>query len=213
MVTPEALISDFLDELSSEKATPGGGAVSGLCGALGAALVTMVANLTLGRKEFSAVDEKMSIILANTKSLQKTFSKLASDDMVVYEEYLAALRMPKSSVDERRIRNAALAVRSKLIVSVPFEVAKQSVALAALALDVVENGNPHAIMEAGSAVKLAVTAAQIASNNVRFNLHQIKDEVFEENILTRLDSMIRDIESIGAATDKILEIFEEFELR
>lgn len=206
---PEAWLGSFIDELASAKPTPGGGCVSGICGMLGAGLVSMVANLTLGCDGYSAVDKKMEKLLESAGRMGAVFSKLAKDDMVVYEEYLAAFRMPKSSAEERKIRNAALAVRSKLIVSVPFEVVKQSVSLAAIALDVLENGNAHAAMDAGAAVRLSLAAAEIAADNVRFNLSKLHGEVFRETILARLDTMIADIEAISAAADKILSDFRE----
>lgn len=199
----------FIDELASGKPTPGGGCVSGICGVLGAGLVSMVGNLTLGREEYCAVDKKMGKILESAKEMEAVFSKLAKDDMVVYEEYLAALRMPKSTAEEEKIRGAALSVRSKLIVSVPFEVVKQSVALAAIALDVLENGNPCAVMDAGAAVKLAHTAAKIAADNVCFNLRLLHDKYFAKKILTRLDTMLGDIEAIAATADKTLANFRE----
>ena len=201
----ERQIGAFLDELASGEPTPGGGCVSGLCGALGTALVSMGANLTVGRAEYEGVDEKMRKILENAGALLEIFSKLAKDDMVVFAEYLAAVRMPRATPEERCIRDAALSVRSKLIISVPLEVAKQSVTLAAIALDVQKHGNANAAMDAAAAVQLAFATAGISANNARFNLRYTKDERFAASVLDRLNTAMADIDGIVAASQKNLE--------
>ncbi len=201
MEVRETRIGVFLDELASGKPTPGSGCVAGLCGALGAALVSMVAGLTAGRERYADVDEKMRKILESAKTMLGTFSKLAEDDMVVYEEYMTALGMPKSTEAERDVRKRALSTRSKLIVSVPLDIAEQSVALGALALDALEHGNRNASMDAAAAVQLALVTAKIASNDVRFNLRGIKDAKFAKAVGGRLEIVMRDIAGIASTSE------------
>lgn len=200
----EKQIGVFLDELARGEPTPGCGCVSGLCGALGTALVSMVANLTVGRAAYAGVDEKMRKIQERARALLEIFPKLAKDDMVVFAEYLAAIRMPAETEEERRVRDAALSVRSKLIVSVPVEIVKQSVALAAIALDVQKNGNANAVMDAAAAVQLACVTAGISANNARFNLRFTQDERFASSVLVRLNTAMQDIEGIVAASGENL---------
>lgn len=201
MEVRETRIGDFLDELASAKPTPGSGCVAGLCGALGAALVSMVAGLTAGRERYAGVDEKMCKILESAKTMLGTFSKLAEDDMVVYEEFMTALGMPKSTDEEHDVRKRALSTRSKLIVSIPLDIAEQSIALGALALDALEHGNPNASMDAAAAVQLALATAKIASNDVRFNLRYIEDAKFARTVGERLELVMKDIAGIAAASE------------
>lgn len=198
-------IEKFLDEVERPVPTPACGCVSGLCGALGAALVSMVANLTAGRTAYAAVDQKMNKILETARTIRREFKRLANDDLVVYTEYVAARRMPSSSIEERAVRNEALGKRSQLIVTVPVEMAEQSVVLGALALDVLENGNRNVCMDAAAAVKLAHTSARIAVDNALFNLMSVDDERFRKKSRTRLETAMKDIEAILATSEKIIE--------
>lgn len=163
-------IGSFLDELASGSATPGGGAASGLAGAMGAALLSMVTNLTIGRKKFADVEEEMQEIRTKAEAARVEMTRLAELDEEVFERVMEAYRMPKDTDDEREQRQAAIQEALVDATEVPLRSAEQASELFRLAAPVAEKGNKNAVSDVGAGVAMAEAAFESALLNVEINL-------------------------------------------
>jgi len=171
-------ISDFIHELSSAKAAPGGGSVAALCGALGAALSAMVSRLTKGRERFKDIWDTMEKVKEEADDLAGHFLGLVQEDTDTYQQVMAAIKLPKETDEEKESRQAAIEESMKRATAVPMETLRASERLIQLAQEAVEQGNPVALSDAGGALQLARATGAIAAYNVRINLARIIDKKF-----------------------------------
>ncbi len=181
-------VGTFLDELAGSSSTPGGGAASGLAGAMGAALVAMVANLTVGRKKYAGVEEEMRRLLTEAEAARAELTKLADLDAEVFNRVMEAYRMPKGTEAERAERAQAIQAALKDATQVPLRVAEQAVRVLALAQQAAEKGNVNVISDAGAGAVLADAALETAALNVAINLALIEDETFVREARRRLEA-------------------------
>jgi formiminotetrahydrofolate cyclodeaminase len=197
----ELSICDFVDELSSSKATPGGGSVAALCGALGAALSAKVAGLTRGKEKFKDRWASMEEIKSITDLLRIHFLGLVQQDADSYQAVMASLKLPRETEQQKNSRQEAMQASLKKAAKVPMETLRASQGLMEMAQQAFEQGDPIAITDAGAAVHLAYAAGQIAASNVRINLSQIEDQGFRlecsrevEDKLARLKALFAEME-------------------
>jgi formiminotetrahydrofolate cyclodeaminase len=191
----------FMKELSSGSATPGGGSVAALCGAMGAALSAMVARLTLGREEFRNAWEGMKQVQEEADELAERFLLLAQQDTDAYREVIAALKLPRETEGEKPYREEFLQKAMKKAASVPLETLRLSEKLVQMAKEAVEHGSPIAVTDAGAAVHLAHAAARVAAYNVRINLATLKDGSFVEDCKREVEEILGRIEPLLAEAD------------
>lgn len=170
----DATIRAFLDELASSAATPGGGAAAALVGAMAAALVAMVCNLTIGRPRYGAVDPAMKTILNQAETSRMELIRLVEDDARAYSEVAAASRLPRSTEEERVFRTAALQLALEGAAGPPLEVMERCRALVPLAMQVAAHGNVNVASDAGVAAELAAAGVRGSVVNVRVNLAELK---------------------------------------
>jgi len=199
-------INNFLDELASNSPTPGGGSVAALAGALGAALISMVGNLTIGKKKYEDVEEDIKKIISSSEKLRYELSQLIEEDVKAFNNFMATYKMPKETEDEKKIR--ADKIQELLIeaAKVPLTVAYKCLDVLSLSKEVAEKGNINVISDAGVAVLMAQAALESAILNVKINLRMIKDE----KARTELSSSIKEILlKEKGQTEKVLEIVEE----
>lgn len=194
-------VHDFVQELSSGNPTPGGGSVAALCGALGAALSTMVSRLTVRKEKFKDVRESMEEVRQGADELSERFLKLAQEDSDVYQQVMAALRLPKETEDQKFSRRTALQKALKRATMVPLRTLRASEQLICIAKEAAERGNPNALTDAGTAVYLAQTAATVASYNVRINLSGIKDEAFVAKCKKEVEETLERMKILFAEAD------------
>ncbi len=199
-------ISNFLDELASNSPTPGGGSVAALAGALGAGLISMVGNLTVGKKKYEDVEEDIKKILSSSEKLRYELSQLIEEDVKVFNNFMSTYKMPKETEDEKKIR--AEKIQESLIeaAKVPLKVAYKCLDVLSLSKEVAEKGNINVVSDAGVAVLMAEAALESAILNVKINLKMIKDEKIREE----LSSSIKEILLKGKGQkEKVLEIVEQ----
>jgi len=165
----------FLDELASAAPIPGGGAAAALAGAMAAALIAMVCNLTIGRARYSRVEAAMREILAHSEEARARLTALIDEDAAAYQRVAAALRLPRATDAERAARTEAIQQALQQAVSPPLETMRLARALLPLCLEVAAHGNPNVVSDAGVAAELAAAAARAASLNVRINLMDLTD--------------------------------------
>jgi len=183
-------IQAYLARLASPEPEPGGGSVAALVGALGAALVTMVTDLTLGKEKFAAVQEDMAELRKEAERLRAELQDLVTEDARAYAAVAAAMKLPKETDEEKQQREQVLQAALRRAAEVPLRVAEGALAVAKLSLPAGEMGNPHAVSDAGVAVILADAAAQSAALNVRINLAWISDQEFNRACWTRIEAIL-----------------------
>ena len=117
-------IEGFLDVLGSDAPTPGGGAVAGIAGATGTALIAMVAALTVGKKGFEGLDRRMRELIAETDKARAEFLDLADRDAHAFDGVMAAFKMPKETNEQKTARSKAIQAGYEQAAAVPMETAR-----------------------------------------------------------------------------------------
>ncbi len=177
-MSSEKTMGAFLDELASGAPTPGGGGAAAAAGAMGAALVSMVCNLTIGKEKFAHVEDQMKTILAKSEELRAQLTKMIQADAEAFNQVMAAYRMPKGTDEEKTARRAAIQAGTKTATLVPLATARACAEVISLAQTAVERGNPNVVSDGGAAVLCAQAGLKGAALNVLINLGMIKDEAF-----------------------------------
>ncbi len=171
-------MNGFLDELASSSPAPGGGSVAAVAGALGAALTSMVCNLTIGKKKYIAVEEQLKKVLKDSEDLRARFTVLIDKDTEAFNKVMEAFSLPKDDESQKALRDAAITAATKEATMVPLEVMKHCIDAMALAQNVAENGNKNSISDAGVSALMLHAACESAALNVRINLNGLSDTEF-----------------------------------
>lgn len=202
----EKPVTAFLDELASSAPAPGGGSAAALSGALGAALVSMVCNLTLGKKKYADVQEDIEALLEKSEALRKELTDLLEEDVKAYTAYSQAAKMPRQTEEQKAERSKAMQAALKGATDVPLRIAEAAVKVMDLCMPAAEKGNVWAVSDAGVAVLLAEAALRSAALNVLINLGSLKDEEFVAERRAKLDSLL---EGKGVMRDEIYDLVVE----
>lgn len=184
-------LKKYIDDLAAKKSAPGGGSAAALSASLGVALLSMVANFTLGKEKYKHVEKDVEAILTCCETLRKKLLDLVDEDVYGYELVCAAYRLPKQSDEQKQKRALEIQRGLKSAMSAPFEVCRASFEALKLTGELAEKGNNNLISDVGVAVSFLHSAFQSALLNVQINLDDIKDEDYV------------------AKTKKILEPWEE----
>jgi len=183
-------VIQFLDELASSAPVPGGGSTAALTGALAAALVSMVGNLTVGKKRYANVEEEIKVLLDHSESLRRRLADLLESDTQVYGSLSKAYRLPRDREDEKAARTAAIQAALKEAEAVPMQIAGACVEVLDLCTPMAEKGTRLAVSDAGVAALLAEAGLRSAALNVLINLAYIKDEDFVRQEQAKLDGLL-----------------------
>ena len=181
--------NSFLDALAAATPTPGGGSAAAQAGAMGAALVAMVARLTVGRKKYAQVDDQMNEILNQAERLRRELTESVAADAAAFEGVLAAFRLPQVPLEKELLRLAAIEQATLQAAQLPLEVARKAVLVMALAERCVALGNLNAISDAASAAAMARACLSAAGYNVRINLNTLGDKTAGDALLGELQSL------------------------
>jgi glutamate formiminotransferase/formiminotetrahydrofolate cyclodeaminase len=190
-------LRDFANELSMDSPTPGGGSVAALCGALSAALSSMVANLTVGKKGYEEVEGEMKETAVRAQALKEVLLRAVDDDTRAFNKVMDAYRLPKTTEDQRKEKDAAVENASKEATLVPFSVLEKSLDLLELARQAAQKGNRNSLSDAAVAGLMSEAAASGAYFNVKINLPNIQDKTFKEEILAKANSILDEIKKLG----------------
>lgn len=176
-------IGEFLESLGSDSPTPGGGAAAGLTGASGAALIAMVANLTIDKPGYEDAWDRMREILPVVRAGRDELLELADRDAAAFDEVMAAFRMPKETDDERAARREAIQLAFEGAASVPLRVAERAAEMIDLGREAVTLGNDNAASDGLSAAFLLYAAVECAAANVLINAASLKNEDRKRELL------------------------------
>jgi formiminotetrahydrofolate cyclodeaminase len=186
----DGTIKTYLDKLASAEPEPGGGSVAALVGALGAALVTMVTDLTLGKDKYADVQDAVAQIRTDAEKLRAQLQELVTLDAVAYRAVAVAMKLPRDTDSQKAEREHTLQAALAGAAAVPLQVAEAAAEVARLSLPAAEKGNVNAVSDAGVAVLLADAAAQSAALNVKINLAWILDEDFKRETWARVEAAL-----------------------
>jgi len=197
----------FLGVLGSDAPTPGGGAAGAIAAATGAALISMVGRLTVGKKGFEDVDERMRALVERADSARAEFLELADRDAHAFDGVMLAFKMPKETDEEKTGRSAAIQAGYEAAASVPLEIARAAVDLMELAEDATAMGNPQAASDGVSGAAQLYCATLCAIANVEINAASLKDERHRSVLLDEVATLR------GRADQSIRESQTAFQLR
>jgi formiminotetrahydrofolate cyclodeaminase len=183
-------VENFLDELASQNATPGGGSAAAIVGAMGAALVSMVCNLTIGKKKYAEVEGEMRAVLEKAERLRLELTGMIQDDVRAFDAVMAAYGMPKESDGEKTARTAAIQAALKQATDVPLRCCRVARQVIDLGAEASAKGNLGVISDAGVAVLAAYAALRSAALNVYTNAKIITDKDFADAKLTELETLL-----------------------
>jgi formiminotetrahydrofolate cyclodeaminase len=189
-------IEDFLDALASQRATPGGGSAAAIMGANGAALVSMMCNLTIGKKKYVDVEAEMKATLAKSEELRRRLTDIVQDDVRAFDQVMGAYGMAKKTDAEQAARSDAIQKALKVATDVPLTCARAAREVMDLGLTVAEKGNLNVISDAGVAVLAAYAALRSAALNVYTNTKMITDKGFAEAKLAELKRFLTGAEAL-----------------
>lgn len=179
-------VNALLDRLAAGDPTPGGGAASALAGALGAALVSMVCNLTVGRERYAEHDAEVRAIRDEALGLLARLRDGVQEDADAYGGVMAALRLPRQSDAEKAARSEAVQAATLEAARVPLELAEASARVLDLAERAVGKTNPNAASDLAVAALLAGAALDGAAANVEVNLTSLTDDPTRAQLGARL---------------------------
>ena len=184
-------VQEFADRLASREPTPGGGSAAALGGVLGAGLVSMVCQFTVGREKYADVEDDMQRVLARSEELRAELGRAVEDDVAAYGGYSRASGMPRETEEEKAARADALQLALRESTEVPLGVAERCVELLELAVEAAEKGNQYLISDAAVGAELAAAARASAELNVRLNAGGLDDEGFARACEERLAEIER----------------------
>jgi formiminotetrahydrofolate cyclodeaminase len=182
-------LQTYLDDAASKKPAPGGGSVSACAGALGAALVSMVCNLTRGREKFAGVEDRIVQVVEKSEAARARLEKLLQDDTTAYNGVIQAFRLPKDTDAEKAVRKAAVQAGVVVAADVPLEICRVALEVCRLSKTAAELGNPQAVTDAGIGAILGEAAVVGAALNVRINLGSIEDCDYTASAAAEVDAI------------------------
>lgn len=188
--------SDILDDFASNNPAPGGGSAAAFTGALAAALVSMVARLTIGKKKYSSIEAQMEEILLQSEKIRYQLTSFVEKDSLAFENVMLAFKLPRGSPELESDRMEAIEKATQSAAQIPMQVARSGLTILALSERVVALGNINAISDGGSAGALAIASIKAAGYNVRINLGNLRDTIFRESMETQIEQIEKHASSI-----------------
>ncbi len=182
-------VKDFTHTTASESIAPGGGSIAACMGAMGAALGTMVANLSAHKKGWDERWEEFSVWAEKGKSYHDELLHLVDEDTQAYNAIVDAFRLPKTTEEDKQKRAEAVQAATKYAMEIPFKVMQTSYDAMAVILEMAEKGNPNSVSDAGVGALAARSAVLGAGMNVRINSKDLYDRAFVEEILKKVNEI------------------------
>ena len=186
-------IKEYLQKTASNTAVPGGGSGAALSAAVAASLVEMVANLTIGKKGFEAVEAQMKKIAKQASESRQRLTEQIDRDSDAYNQVMTAFKMPRETEAQKKMRSEAIQNGLKQAARVPLAVAQDALEIIELAREVLAKGNKNAISDGAVGAMMARTGAMGALFNVKINLSAIKDSDFVRQVAAQVTQLEKEI--------------------
>lgn len=187
-------IEAFLEALAARQSTPGGGSAAAVSAAMGAALISMVANFTVGKK--GCDEAEAARILARSERLRLDLTAAIKADVDAFNQVMAAYGMPRESEAEKAARGPAIQAALKAATDAPLECARLSREVIELSRSAAKTGNVNVISDAGVAALAGYAGLKSAALNVYINIGNIKDREFAEDRRARLTACLAGMEAL-----------------
>ncbi len=180
-------VQEFLNETASSSPAPGGGSVSALAAALGAALTSMVCRLTIGKKKYAEVQAEMEDVLGKSEGLRNRCTSIIDEDTQAFNKLMQVYSLPKETPEQHSARKAAVQEALKTATLVPLKLMQLCEEAGGLAKTVAEKGNRNSSSDAGVSALMLRAACMGAALNVRINLAGLDDAGFVQETRTKCD--------------------------
>ena len=191
-------LSGFTRETASESAAPGGGSVSAAMGAFGAALATMVANLSAHKRGWDERWKEFSDVAVEGQQLIDELLRLIDEDTAAFNRIMDVFSMPKGTPEEKAAREKAMEEATLYAARVPLQTMETALKALPLALQMAQKGNPASASDAGVAALAAVAGIQGARLNVRINAASLQDKTPAQPLLQRADAIVEEARELEA---------------
>ncbi|MDR0971989.1 MAG: glutamate formimidoyltransferase [Bacteroidales bacterium] len=196
---------DLCNETASESPAPGGGSISAYVGSLGAALATMVANLSSHKAGWDERWEEFSIIAQKGQKIKDELLFLVDEDTNAFNRIMDAFSLPKKTEQEKENRKDAIQKATKYAIEIPFKTLEKSFEVFSICIEMIEKGNPNSITDAAVGILCAKAACYGAFMNVKINASSLDDKTFVNDILIKGEKIIEKAEEIEREyTHKVL---------
>lgn len=197
-------LAEFVRLLSSTEPVPGGGSAAAISASLGAALLAMVASLSLGREQYARYSETLEQGAETGRRLATRFLDLADDDAAAYGAFAAALKSPRGTEAERTARADTIKAAARRAAEVPLETIEACLILAESVELMAGRSNAHASSDLSVAALFADAAAQAAANNVLTNLPAADDPDWAVEMTARVVELLAAVDSLARMTREIV---------
>lgn len=196
---------DFVDEVSRESPAPGGGSVAALAGALGSALASMVANLSVGRGEMDPHYETLCDLAERAQTVKDALIQAVDEDTRAFDSVLAGMRMAQDTEEERAARKAAIEAGYRVATSVPLTTVEGCLEAIKLCHEMAALAPKEMISDVGTGALLGLAGAKAAGYNVRINLPHITDQAFRADVKGRLDGYLAEASETARSVEEKVE--------
>jgi len=202
MIT-QTTLDEFLEALASSAPTPGGGSAAAVIGAMGAGLISMVCNVTLGKKGLEAAAADMREICTESEKLRIRLTAMIAEDIAAFDGLMKAYRLPKASDADKAQRSAAIQESLTGATKIPLECARTCAQVIGISRRAAELGYAGVISDAGVGVLAAQTALRSAGLNVQINAPLLQDREFAAAALSELEQLV---ESGGRESEAVFAL-------
>lgn len=193
----ELTVNDFIQVLASDAPAPGGGSVSALAAANGAALSAMVARLTVGKKKYAEFDSELKDVITSCSKLQEELILAVDRDTEAFNLVSAAFKMPKETEEEKALRSQKIQEGTLVSTEVPFHVMELTLQTLHVAKSMLGKFNVNAASDLGVAALNLVSAVKGAWLNVLINISSLKDSETADSYRSKGTAVVKEAEAIG----------------
>ena len=188
-------LKNYLEKLSSNSPTPGGGNVAALSGSLACNLGIMVCNLTIGKKKYLEVEEEMKTIKSKLEELNDCFLELADKDNYAFDQVIAAFKLPKETDEQKKLRSEKIEEATFAAAVVPSEVIENCKKVIPHIETISIKGNQNSVSDAGVGLSLLSTAAEGALLNVIINCTSLTNKTHGQELMKKSEIIYEEIKS------------------
>jgi glutamate formiminotransferase/formiminotetrahydrofolate cyclodeaminase len=198
-------VAELIDEVSRDTPAPGGGSIAAVAGALGAALASMVANLSIGKGEFVERYGELCDLAERAQQAKDELVRAVDADTEAFNEVIAGLRMPKDTAEQAAVRAEAIQAGYKAAAEVPLRTAKLCREVLDLCQAAAGIGNQAVMSDAGVGALMAQAGVQGAIHNVRINLPHTRDQAFIDRMQSELGELLAESRVVCDAVQQAVE--------
>ncbi|HFA51738.1 MAG TPA: glutamate formimidoyltransferase [Bacteroidetes bacterium] len=195
----------FANETAKDSPAPGGGSIAAYVGALGASLGTMVANLSAGKRGWDERTEEFGAWAEKGQKLKDELLRLVDEDTNSFNQIMASFRLPKGTAAEKSARSQAIQEATKYAIEVPLRTMEVAFDIFELSEQMVKEGNPNSVTDAGVGALCARAAVHAAWMNVKINVGSLKDKKLVKSFLEKAEAIAKKTDKMEKKIVKLVE--------